>query len=224
MYHAFGDRRLGNSVARDALRVIGEPLLNIRAHVVGRENLAGARPAVFICNHQNIMDIFMLAYMFPDNCGIMAKDSFFYIPLMGQFLWLANNIFIDRENGKSAAKTMQFVASELKRKNIGMFMFPEGTRSYQTDNSLLPFKQGAFRLAIEGQIPLVPIVISTYGDVCDEKRMVYKGGDVTIKVLPPIPTVGKTQSDVKQVMDSTREIMLTTLRQISQPVRNSSKL
>ncbi|KAJ3017035.1 UNVERIFIED_CONTAM: hypothetical protein HDU68_011889, partial [Siphonaria sp. JEL0065] len=74
------------------------------------------------------------------------------------FLYLANNIFIDRENAKSAQKTMKFVASELRRKNVrdlfcvvihfspfpfqvGIFMFPEGTRSNQTDNSMLPFKQ-----------------------------------------------------------------------------------
>ncbi|KAJ3267169.1 1-acylglycerol-3-phosphate O-acyltransferase [Chytriomyces hyalinus] len=217
VYHARGDRRKGNAIARDALRVVGGAVLNVRVQMLGRENLGGQRPAVFVCNHQNILDIFLLSYIFPDNCAIMAKDSFFYIPLMGQFLYLADNIFIDRENAKSAAKTMKFVSDELKRKNMGMFMFPEGTRSYQTDNSLLPFKQGAFRLAVEGQMPIIPIVVSTYGDVCDETRKVFKGGDVVVKVLDPIPTVGKTQADVRLVMDQTRNLMLNTLKEISKP-------
>ncbi|KAJ3394707.1 1-acylglycerol-3-phosphate O-acyltransferase [Entophlyctis sp. JEL0112] len=177
----------------------------------------------------------------------MAKSDFLYIPFMGQFLYLANNIFIDRENAKSASKTMKYVASELKRKNMGIFMYPEGTRSNQTDNSLLPFKQvctlvlpGAFRLAIEGQMPIIPIVISTYGDVCNMKTMVFKGGKVQVKgsysmvvsvrsnefykVLPPISTEGKSETDIVPLMRHVRGKMLDTLQEISEANKIKSKL
>ncbi|KAJ3290322.1 1-acyl-sn-glycerol-3-phosphate acyltransferase beta [Rhizoclosmatium sp. JEL0117] len=152
------DRRGANDDAAKAL----EQLLRfsfgqvLDVQIEGRDFLGpkSDRPAVFVCNHQNILDILLLAHVFPRHCCIMAKDAFFYVPFMGQFLYLADNIFIDRANAKSAAKTMQFVAAEMKRKKVGIFMYPEGTRSYQSDNSLLPFKQGAFRLAIEGQVPI----------------------------------------------------------------------
>ncbi|KAI9341444.1 hypothetical protein BDR26DRAFT_911629 [Obelidium mucronatum] len=213
-----------NAAAAAAARLGAAPL-GIAVAVAGAPHAAAARrPAVFVCNHQNILDLLLLGFVFPANCAILAKSSFKYIPFMGQFLWLADNIFIDRENAKSAAKTMAFVAREMKRKNVGIFMFPEGTRSYQRDNSMLPFKKGAFRLAIEGQVPIVPIVISTYYDVCDPKRGIFKGGNVRVQVLPPISTIGKTDADLDDLLHSTRELMINTLREISLPPPTTIKI
>ncbi|KAJ3062504.1 1-acylglycerol-3-phosphate O-acyltransferase [Podochytrium sp. JEL0797] len=213
-----------NSAAAKTLASLGESLLSVTADIAGLDRLSRDSPAVFVCNHQNILDILMLGHVFPENCVVMAKQEFLLVPLMGQFLYMAENIFICRENKSSAKKTMQFVADEMKRKNVSIFMFPEGTRSNQTDNSLLPFKQGAFRLAIEAQIPIIPIVISTYQDVCNPRKGLFKGGQVKIKVLPPIPTVGKSANDAKILMNSTRDVMLETLRDISEPIQLKSKL
>jgi lysophosphatidate acyltransferase len=80
-------------------------------------------------------------HIFPPNCVIMAKKDLIWAPFIGQYLWMANNVFIDRDNNQNAIATMKYIASELKKKNMGIFMFPEGTRSHQTTNDMLPFKK-----------------------------------------------------------------------------------
>ena len=71
----------------------------------------------------------------------MAKQDLKWVPFIGQMLYFGNNIFIDRNNTTSAVETLKYVASEMKRKKVGIFIFPEGTRSHQNTNSLLPFKK-----------------------------------------------------------------------------------
>ncbi|KAI9341542.1 hypothetical protein DFJ73DRAFT_843573 [Zopfochytrium polystomum] len=214
-----GRTDLVNRNAAVAVKFIGDRLLGVRVTMDGREHFAQCgRPAVFVCNHQAMLDLYMLGYVLPEKCVVMAKDELFYAPFIGQQLYFGNNIFISRENQKSAFKTMRYVSNEMKRRKLGLFMYPEGTRSNQTTNDLLPFKKGAFRLAIDGQFPVVPIVISTYGDVSNPKQGLFRGGKVHIRVLPPISTEGMTVADVGSLTESTRDLMLKTLREISRPI------
>ncbi len=98
-------------------------------------------------------------------------------------------------------------------------MYPEGTRSHQTDASLLPFKKGAFHLAVQGQMPLIPIVASTYAPTYSESRMVFEPALITIQVLDPIPTVGLGPEDVSELCERTRSVMLTALQSLkTQPL------
>ena len=69
----------------------------------------------------------------------------------------------------------------MKNENISVFVFPEGTRSHQTNKKLLPFKKGAFHLAKQGGFPIVPIVASTYFPIYDEKSMKFNSGTFFIK-------------------------------------------
>ncbi|KAJ1568782.1 1-acylglycerol-3-phosphate O-acyltransferase [Cladochytrium tenue] len=207
-----------NAHASGAVKVVGDMLLGIRVRMEGREHFEGVRPAVFICNHQSFLDLYMLGYVFPPDCAIVAKDDLFWAPFIGQYLYLGGNIFIDRQNSKSAIATMKFISQEMQKKKMGVFMFPEGTRSHQTTNDMLPFKKGPFYLAIEGQYPIIPIVVSTYGDVYNTKQLLFRGGDVRVRVLPPVSTEGLTIKDTDKLLEDTRNAMLSTLREISRPV------
>ncbi|KAJ3205868.1 1-acylglycerol-3-phosphate O-acyltransferase [Dinochytrium kinnereticum] len=93
---------------------------------------------------------------------------------------------------------------------MGLFMFPEGTRSHQTTNDLLPFKKGAFQLAVQGQMPIVPIVVNSYQDMYSSKQFYFRGGEMRIK--------GLTSSDIDDLVVKTRGLMVETLREISKPV------
>jgi lysophosphatidate acyltransferase len=107
---------------------------------------------------------------------------------------------------------------------MSCFLFPEGTRSHQRDNSMLPFKKGAFHLAISGQFSIVPLVFSTYGDVCDSKRRRFEGGDIRIKVLPRISTKGMTSADVDTLVQMTHEKMMNALVEVSsKPIVNKKE-
>ncbi|KAI9327308.1 hypothetical protein DFJ73DRAFT_863967 [Zopfochytrium polystomum] len=214
-----GQGRIVNSHVTSFFKVLGGIAMGIQADVEGKEHLSQSSPAVFVCNHQSVLDLYVICQVFPKNCVVMAKDELFWVPFLGQFLYMANNIFINRENSKSAKATMQFVASEMSKKNLSLLIFPEGTRSHQTTNDFLPFKKGAFHLAIEGQYPIVPIVISTYGDLYNSRQMLFRGGKLRARVLPPISTKGMGLQDMDKLCSDTRNTMLQVLREISPPVK-----
>ncbi|KAJ3040182.1 1-acylglycerol-3-phosphate O-acyltransferase, partial [Rhizoclosmatium hyalinum] len=142
---------------------------------------------------------------------------------MGWYMSLAGNVFINRSNRGSAIETMSKVAKTLKEKKVGVFMFPEGTRSRQTTNEMLPLKKGAFVLAIQGQIPIQPMVVSSYHSLYNIKNLLFEGGVIRIKVLPPIETKGLTMDDMDQLIASTSKLMSDTLVEISEPAPTWAK-
>ncbi|KAJ3063965.1 1-acylglycerol-3-phosphate O-acyltransferase [Podochytrium sp. JEL0797] len=197
--------------------------LPIRVEVEG--HFDERRPCVFICNHQSELDFTAMANAFPSKAVILAKESIKYIPFMGWYMVIARNVFINRfvfivnliSNRGSALETMAKVATTLNEKKVGVFMFPEGTRSRQTTNELLPFKKGAFVLAVQGQIPIFPIVVSSYHSVFNIKNMLFEGGVIRIKILPAIETAGLTMEEVDKLTLSTHKLMSDTLVEISDP-------
>jgi 1-acyl-sn-glycerol-3-phosphate acyltransferase len=100
---------------------------------------------------------------------------------MGQVFLAGKNLLIDRKNRKNAIDALNSVGDRMKKENLSIFMFPEGTRSRQRDNTLLPFKKGAFHIAKNGKFPIVPIVSSTYYPLYDEKDKVFERGTIQVK-------------------------------------------
>ncbi|KAK0711587.1 hypothetical protein B0H67DRAFT_491539 [Lasiosphaeris hirsuta] len=171
-------------------------------------HLETVRPAVFIGNHQTELDVLMLGWMFPKYCSVTAKASLKRTPFLGWFMTLSGSIFIDRKNTEDARGAMQGAAEEIRHKRQSVYMFPEGTRSYSKEPELLPFKKGAFHLAIQAQVPIVPVVVANYSHILWVKGLVFNSGRIPLKVLDPIPTTGLTPADVNELARSTRELML----------------
>ncbi|KEY65917.1 hypothetical protein S7711_07947 [Stachybotrys chartarum IBT 7711] len=180
--------------------------------------LETTRPAVFIGNHQTELDVCMLGAMFPKYCSITAKASLKRTPFLGWFMTLSGSIFIDRKNSKDAREAMKGAAQEIQAKKQSVYIFPEGTRSYAKEPMLLPFKKGAFYLAVEAGVPIVPCVIANYSHILFIKNMVFNAGRIPVKVLDPIPTKGLTTADIDDLTRSTRELMLQELISLSEKV------
>ncbi|KAH6841089.1 hypothetical protein B0I37DRAFT_231346 [Chaetomium sp. MPI-CAGE-AT-0009] len=185
-------------------------------------HLKNVRPAVFLGNHQTELDVLMLGCMFPKYCSVTAKASLKKVPLLGWFMALSGSIFLDRANSKDARQAMQGAANEIREKRQSVYMFPEGTRSYAKDPMLLPFKKGAFHLAVQAQVPIVPVVVANYSHVLWVKGMVFNAGRIPCKVLDPIPTVGLTAADVDELARSTRELMLNELYALTEKARGQA--
>ncbi|KAH6562642.1 hypothetical protein BASA50_002528 [Batrachochytrium salamandrivorans] len=186
-------------------------LCGITCSIQGAEHLQSKRPCVFLTNHQSLLDMLTLGSIFPSSTAVLAKSEIKWYPFMGQFLLLAGNIFINRTNRTSAIETMAHVAKLLKEKKLGLWMYPEGTRSQTKTKVLLPFKKGAFHLATQGNIPIVPIVCSTYYPCYSESEMRFEPGTIYIKILPPIETTDMTAADVDSLLESTQRLMQDTL-------------
>ncbi|RYP81530.1 hypothetical protein DL769_001938 [Monosporascus sp. CRB-8-3] len=177
------------------------------------------RPAVFIGNHQTELDLLMLGCMFPKYCSVTAKKSLKNIPFLGQFMSLSGTVLIDRQNSKDARAAMAGAATLMTTHKQSVYMFPEGTRSYAEEPELLPFKKGAFHLAVQAQVPIVPVVVANYSHILDFKKWVFKSGTVPVKVLDPISTVGLKTEDVDELTRSTRELFQKEYVELTRQVR-----
>ncbi|KAI1074696.1 acyltransferase-domain-containing protein [Whalleya microplaca] len=185
-----------------------------------KRHLETVRPAVFIGNHQTELDVLMLGCMFPKYCSVTAKKVLKNVPFLGWFMSLSGTVFIDRKNSKTARDAMAGAASEMHRRKQSVYMFPEGTRSYTKEPDLLPFKKGAFHLAVQAGVPIVPVVVANYSHVLYIKDFVFTSGKIPVKVLDPIPTTGLTAEDVDELTRSTRELMLKELVALTEKARN----
>jgi len=125
--------------------------------------------------------------------------------------WLTGVEFIDRKNRERSSETMRLLTKKIQDKSLRLWVFPEGTRN-MTD-TFLPFKFGAFRAAIQAQVPIIPIVFSCYQPIynSDKAKSSYywRPGCVTIKCLEPIDTKGMTiENDLERLTEMTRERMI----------------
>lgn len=147
----------------------------------GERILATTKPAVILGNHQSELDILMLGSLFPMSCSVTAKKSLQQIPFLGWFMTLSGSIFIDRADRSQAMKAFEGAAAAMKSKQQSCFMFPEGTRSYSDEPMLLPFKKGAFHLAVQAQVPIIPTVAENYSRVLNIKARRFKAGTLRMK-------------------------------------------
>jgi lysophosphatidate acyltransferase len=165
-----------------AFALLMELTTGVRFDVIDPKNhLDNVRPAVFVGNHQTELDVLMLGSMFPRNCGVTAKKSLKRMPFLGWFMTLSGTVFIDRKNTKDARQAMAGAAEVMQKQEQSVYMFPEGTRSYSREPMLLPFKKGAFHLAVQAQVPIVPCVVANYSHILWVKGLDFKSGRIPVK-------------------------------------------
>lgn len=151
-----------------------------------KRHLDTVRPAVFIGNHQSELDVLMLGCIFPKYCSVTAKKALKYVPFLGWFMALSGTVFIDRKNSKDARQAMAGAAREIQTRKQSVYIFPEGTRSYAKDPGLLPFKKGAFHLAVQAGVPIIPIVVANYSHVLYIKGRIFRSGKIPVKGKIPL--------------------------------------
>lgn len=181
--------------------------------------LSKTRPAVFVGNHQTELDVLMLGHIFPRWCSVTAKKSLSKVPVLGWFMLLSKTVFIERKSREQALQAFDNAAKQMRDERQSVFIFPEGTRSYYDKPDMLAFKKGAFHLAVQAQVPIVPIVVANYSEVLDVRRKVFVPGSVPVRVLRPIETKGKTKEDVDDLLKEVRDVMMEALVEVTKIAR-----
>lgn len=176
-------------------------------------------PVVYIGNHQNNYDMVTISSMVAPNTVSIGKKSLIWIPFFGLVYWATGNIFIHREKRSSAIETMNKAGEIVKERKVSVWMFPEGTRS--RGRGLLPFKSGAFHLAISAGVPIVPIVCSELHNKIDLNRK--DNGTVICEMLEPIDTSGYSRENVKELMEKCHQIMLAKFEELNQEIEQLEK-
>ncbi|KAK4544757.1 hypothetical protein LTR36_004006 [Oleoguttula mirabilis] len=181
--------------------------------------LGNVRPVVFVGNHQTELDVLFLGYVFPRYTSVTAKKSLKLVPFLGWFMALSKTVFIERKSREQAVAAFAKAAEQMHSHKQNVYIFPEGTRSYYEQPDLLPFKKGAFHLAVQAQVPIVPVVVANYSNILSVKRKIFRQGTIAARVLEPIETKGKTKEDVDALLEETRRRMLEELKTLTAHAR-----
>ncbi|NXO44058.1 PLCB acyltransferase, partial [Locustella ochotensis] len=185
----------------------------LRFEVKGLENFKVEGPAIIVSNHQSILDMMGLMEVLPDNCVQVGKKELMYAGSVGLIIYLGGVIFINRKSTSSAKMVMAEVAKTMVAENVKVWVYPEGTRNCTGD--LLPFKKGAFHLAVQAQVPVIPVVYSSFTSFYNPKTKLFTSGKIKVEVLPPIETKGLTPDDVTDLTDRCFSTMRETLFRLS---------
>jgi HAD superfamily hydrolase (TIGR01490 family) len=183
-------------------------LAGIHLNVTGQPNLWSHRPAVFIFNHQSILDGLILMKLVRQDVTGVAKKELASQPGYGQFLRLANIAFVDRGNTTQAKAALEPVIARLNE-GYSIVIAPEGTRSPTA--AVGPFKKGAFHMAMQGGVPIVPVVIRNAGELLWRGSKVMRPGTIDVHVHEPIAVADWTRGDLGDHVAEVRDLFVRTL-------------
>ncbi len=158
------------------------------------------RPYVVVSNHESFADILLISHL-PWEMKWLSKAELFRIPVLGWMMSLAGDIPIRRGVGPSAVEALEQCKAVL-RNHVSVMIFPEGTRS--ATGRMLPFKDGAFRLAIEAGVPVLPLVVAGTGTALPKKGWKMGRAVAEVRVLEPVPTEGLAPADAARLRNRVR--------------------
>lgn len=172
-------------------------------------------PGIVVSNHQSALDILILGKTFQPGYTVTAKKALQYFPFLGWFMLASGTFFLDRARGEKARKVLDNALKSLKANKRVLFMFPEGTRSATKELEMLPFKKGAFHLARQAGIPIIPVVVSNTSNIFNARDKVFNSGEIFIEVLKPISTKNlETNDDITTLATQVREKMMSSLKNV----------
>ena len=190
--------------------VFGLPIF-MKREVIGLENIDPKKAYVMVLNHNSMVDI-MSIYNLPLVFKWVSKKEVYRIPIVGQLLFAHGDIVINRASTKEAMQLVHTRGLEWLKKGACVSIFPEGTRS--KDGEIHNFKSGAFILAKEAGVPILPIVLDGTNTMVRNGWLMNWRNKITIRVLPPLSAEDVQNRDIKDVMAEVRENMVETLAEI----------
>lgn len=174
----------------------------VRVDFEGLEHLDPPRPAVLVSNHESWYDVFALAGHLPVDYRFVGKKELVKIPFFGPAWVACGNIPIDRSNRAAAFESLRVAGEKIRREKAVVVMFPEGTRS--PDGELLPFKKGAFVLALNLGVPVIPVGVSGSRRLMPKGSFLVRPGRITVRVGAPIEVDGLTVDDRDLLLERAR--------------------
>lgn len=180
-----------------------------KVKVTGLENLKDDDQYVFISNHRSYLDTATLFHYAGKRIGLVAKKELLKAPILGQGMSFVNIIAIDRSNPERARQSME-KARQVMENGYSFGVFAEGTRAMPGD--LLPFKKGAFHLALQTGRPIIPVAIKNSDWMMGKKTGVAYPGTIEMVLLPPIETAEYSDERISELIIRTRTAVAEELK------------
>ena len=190
--------------------VFGLPIF-MKREVIGLENIDPRKAYVMVLNHNSMVDILSI-YNLPLIFKWVSKKEVYRIPIVGQLLFAHGDIVINRASAKEAMQLVHTRGLEWLKKGACVSIFPEGTRS--KDGEIHNFKAGAFVLAKDAGVPILPIVLDGTNTMVRNGWLMNWRNKITIRILPPVSAEDVVNRDIKDVMTEVRDNMVATLADI----------
>ena len=182
----------------------------INANITGLDHIQAGQSYIIAANHQSLIDIFLVYGFSPVEFKWVMKTELGAVPILGTACKAMGHILIDRSNPQSAISSINEAAKKISN-GMCIVFFPEGTRS--DNESVMPFKKGAFRLAIELGIPILPISLHNTGNLVPNGTLNWKPGQVSMQIHEPIATHLLIPDNVNDLKDRTRQQIINALTQ-----------
>lgn len=171
----------------------------ITVEMEGTQHIDPDRPQIVVANHASWFDVFTLSAYFPGVYHFVAKEELSRIPVFGRAWLSCGHISIDRGDRSAAIESLDRAAEKIRSENATIIMFPEGTRS--PDGTLQRFKKGAFVLAIQAGVPVVPLAIQGSHRVMPKGSWLVRPGHIRVRIGEPISVEGMTIKDRNALVD-----------------------
>lgn len=184
----------------------------IRYDLAGRENIQPNTSYIYVSNHTSFLDIPGIRLLIPGEFRPIAKKELLKIPVFG-IIVKAATVVVDRANAQSRKQSMDKLREILKG-GISILVFAEGTQN-RTQEILQPFKDGAFRIAIDSQLPIVPLVVVGAGPLLPPGTLTIKPGKIKVIAGKPIHVEGMTNDEVQTLKQKVFDEMLQIYKQNS---------
>ena len=183
-------------------------LSGVQLTVIGEENVPKDKPVLYISNHRSFYDIILTYARVPRACGYISKKSVKRVPSLSTWMMLMNCIFLDRDDLKSGMEMLKKAISHIEN-GISIYVCPEGTRN-KTDEPLLDFHQGTFKIAERTGCTVVPITMVNSEQIFEAHLPKIKKAHVIIEYGKPIDTSEMSRAERKKVCEMTHEIIKET--------------
>ena len=177
--------------------------------VIGKENMP-KEAALYVGNHRSYFDILLLYVQCEDLTGFVAKDSIEKVPSLRVWMRYLYCLFLNRSDAREGLKTI-LTAIEYVKKGISICIFPEGTRNDGEELSMLPFKEGSFKIATKTGCPIVPVSINNSAEIFENHVPALRKTHVVIEYGKPIYPSELSKEELKSIGAYCQNIIQETI-------------
>ena len=184
----------------------------MRVEVEGAEHLDPDGSYMLVSNHQSAIDPPLHMARLPVSIRFLAKKELFKIPVFAQAMRAVGMVETDRSARGAAHRSINRQVARVMEMGKSLIIYPEGTRT--PDGEIRPFKKGAFRIAVDNGLPVVPLTLYGAYEAWPPRTRICHGGPVTVVIHEPISTEGLNSSDLDDLRDRARDAIVGTFERL----------